>query len=228
MGKILPILGIFVIIGIFWFVAYDDSELDKTINRADSEAKKIIHEFGDTGEQIIFFGDPQAPLTEFIYVEKDVTKQVYNNSTKQYENVTTTELEKIPTSEVGITSLDLQRGDTKVCKRGNQCKITGEITLIDPNTKLEIAPPYGFFLQVSCESSNDPVMNCNNFTPRIQNIITHADKSFDYTFTTDRNDPTGFYTVLVSVASKYKSLNPETQLEEYVRRDGTLRLELIP
>mgnify|MGYP001562561566 CR=1 FL=1 len=228
MGKAIAILGILIIAGLFWYVAYDSMNLQQATEKQFSEAKRLIHEFGDSGEEIQFFLDPQPPLTEFTYVENQVQKTVFNNNTGQYENVTATEIEKVPTSEITVNSYDIQSATTnKICKIGNQCKISGQITLIDPATGLEIPPPYGYFIQITCETSTHDVMNCNNFDTRVENIMTYADKSFSYTFTTDQNDPPGQYVVLVSVASKFTTTDPETGSQIKVRRDGILNLELV-
>lgn len=232
MGKLIPLLGIAVILGGFWYIADQEGSLDQTLTDDFTEAERLVREFGNSGEEIVFYIDPQPPLTEWTYVETEVITQerFYNNETGKVEtrDITTTEIEKVPTSEVSVTSYDRQTADTKVCKRGNQCDITGEITLIDPNTGLEIPPPYGFLMTIHCDSSTDPVLNCGNFNPRVQNELTFADKSFKYTFTTSNKDPTGFYQAKVSVASKFKVVDPTTGFESLVTRDGVLRVEVTP
>lgn len=228
MGKIIPVLAIIVIIGGFYFVASSNDKLDQTLQEDFTAAKQLVHKFGNSGEEIIFYIDPQPPITEWSYNEIQVEERFYNNDTGKVETRTVTEIEKVPTSVVLVESYDRQTADTKVCKRGNQCDITGEITLIDPNTGLEIAPPYGFFIEIKCQTTSDPILNCGNFSTRTFNDLTYADKSFKYTFTTTQNDPTGDYRATVSVASKFKIVDPLTGFESVERRDGTISVKITP
>lgn len=228
MGKLFPILGIIVILGGFMYVASENDALDRTLTEDFTEAKRLVNEFGNTGEEIVFYIDPQPPITEWVYVDVIQEERYYNNATGKVETREVVTQEQVPSSEVTVESYDRQTANTKVCKRGNQCDITGEITLIDPSTGLEIPPPYGFFMQISCQTTTDPVLDCNNFTPRTKNDLTFADKSFKYTFTTTPNDPTGFYTAQISVASKFKTVDPLTGYESLVRRDGQLQVEITP
>lgn len=209
------------------YIGDQNNTLGRTLENDFTEAERLVREFGNSGEKIVFFVDPQPPITEFTYVNKEVEKEVYNYETGEIETITTLELEKVPTSEVAISSYDRQTANTKVCKRGNQCDINGEITLINPVTGLPVDPPYGFLMSIKCETSTDSVINCQNFTTRTENILTHDENVFSYTFTTNQNDPTGIYLATVSITSKFKELNPETQLTEFIRRDGVLRVEIV-
>lgn len=227
MGKLFPLLGIMVIIGGFWFLADSQGSFEEKFQDDFTEAKRLVNEFGNSGEKIVFYIDPQAPIAEYTYVETEVETEVFNYDTGEIETVTTTEVEKVKTSEISVNSYDRQTANTKVCKRGNQCDITGEITLIDPTTGLEIQPPYGLLMQIVCETSHDPILQCSNFSARSQNILTFGDKSFLYTFTTNSNDPLGTYSALVSITSKFTITDPETGNERPVTRDGVLKLEIV-
>jgi len=237
MGKLLPILGIIGLVALFVYLLSGNfttsADLQQSIksdfSEASSQARRLVYEFGNAGEQIAFFQDPQAPVTEWTFVEQEVTKDIVNDITGEIETVTQTELVKVKTSEVEIYSQDRQTGDRKVCKRGHQCDITGEITLIDPNTSLVIDPPYGFLMIVECETSNDEfIHSCQPFNPRVVNQVTYGDRSFKYTFVTSKKDsPLGIYTATVQVTSKFMVTDPETGLQKPVVNTGVLRVELV-
>lgn len=228
MGKLFPIVGVIVLFGVLFWLVTANENLGSDIQADYTEAERLVREFGNSGEEIVFYLDPQPPTSEYTYVEKEVEKQVYNNATGKVETVTEIEFEKVPTSEVTVYSRDRQTGDTKVCKRGNQCDITGEMTLIDPITGLVIDPPYGYFLSIECIEARDPaITSCQSFSSRADNKLTYGDKSFKYSFTTNLNDPIGTYSVQISVTSKFKVADPDTGLERPVVRDGFLDLELI-
>lgn len=229
MGKLIPILGIVAILATFYYFISTDSNFEASVKQDYTEARRLVNEFGNSGEEIVFYLDPKPPITEFTYVEKEVEKIVFNNATGETETVTVKEIEKVPTSEVSVYSKDRQTGNLKVCKRGHQCDITGEITLIDPVTGLAIDPPYGFLMIIECETSHDPyIQSCQSFSPRVVNDLTFGDKSFKYTFTTDsRKDPLGFYTAQISVTSKFKFTDPTTGLQRPEVRDGVLRVEVV-
>lgn len=229
MGKILPFFGIIGIVIIMYFVLSAGDGLEDQVRADYTEAQELVKKFGNSGEEIVFYLDPQPPVTEYTYVEKIIEKEVIDNVTGEITIVEEKELEKVPTSEVTVYSKDRQTGDIKVCKRGHQCDITGEITLIDPNTGLAIDPPYGFFLSVECDQPNDPLIHsCQAFDTRTQNILTFGDRSFKYTFTTDtRDDPLGFYVASIAVTSKFKITDPTTGLERPEVRESSLRIEVV-
>lgn len=235
MGKLLPILGIIGLLALLVYLLSGNVGvgLPQSIaidqEKINSEARKLIYEFGNAGENINFYLDPPPPLTEFTTIEQEVTKDVLNEATGVIETITTTELVEVPTSEIEVYSQDRQTGDRKVCKRGHQCDVTGEITLIDPNTLLPIDPPYGFLLVVECETSHDEfIHSCQPFSPRVVNEVTYGDRSFLYTFTTSPKDsPLGIYTVTVQVTSKFMITDPQTGLQKPQVNTGVLRVELV-
>ena len=87
MGKLIPIVGILVIIGGMVYLADSNESFDETFVEDFTEAKRLVNEFGNSGEEIVFYIDPQPPVTEFTYVETEVTTQerFFNNATGQVE-----------------------------------------------------------------------------------------------------------------------------------------------
>ena len=182
-----------------------------------AKTKELIHSFIDTGDQIIFEGVIESPVTEFIYVEKQVTETVTLDNGTQV-NQTRTVIERVDTSEsiVSVSATDRQTGDALVCHLGHQCDVEGKIVLIDPLTNQQVQPPYGFLIQIECISTNHPVMTCNNFKTISSTERTFPDSTFKYTFTTSQTtNPPGKYIATVVITSKYKVNN------EFIEETGT-------
>src|SRR3990167_224549 len=201
------LLGVAGIIVIIIVVTYASQPSAKDFD-FQANVKAIIHSF-ETGDQIIFDGIIDSPVTEFIYVEKQVTETVTLENGTQI-NQTKTILEKVDTTKslVTVSAQDRQTGDTLVCRLGHQCDVTGKITLIDPTTNKEIQPPYGFLINIKCINANHPVMTCNNFKEIVSTERTFPDSTFKYTFTTSQAiNPPGDYLATVVITSKFKVNN---------------------
>ena len=215
------LLGIAGVIGLIALLAFVTQGGEKTGENVYSEARRLIHEF-PTGDQIIFEGNIQEPITEFIYQEKQVTTTTTLDNGTQIEK-TETVIEKVPSSELQLSVQERQSGDYKVCRLGYQCDISGQITLIDPNTGKEIQPPYGFFLQIECINADHPVMTCNNFDIIVVQERTQSDKSFKYTFTPSASkNPPGDYMATVVITSKFKDAR-----DQYIEFEGTQMIKMI-
>src|SRR3990167_2741725 len=215
------LLGVAGIIVIIIVVTYASQPSAKDFD-FQANVKAIIHSF-DTGDLIIFDRIIESPVTEFIYVEKQVTETVTLENGTQI-NQTKTVLEKVDTTEslVTVSAQDRQTGDTLICRLGHQCDVTGKITLIDPTTNKEIQPPYGFFIQIECINADHQMMNCNNFNTISVSERTFPDSTFKYTFTTNSaKNPPGDYLATVVITSKFKVNN------KFIEETGTREIKIV-
>jgi len=223
-------IGIIGLVVLMVYIAYETDFAEDTTIRKEAEA--FIFKYNDYGEQIEIFKDPTPPQSEDQYRYEEVaviavdeegntfkcdedlklkdcdgTKLIVGNLTKVSEIITEVQ--------------DRQTLKYKVCKLGHQCDIAGKITLINPITKAEIDPPYGFAYVIRCVESDAQNLKigrrtCDDFEDRTETIISFPDASFLISFTTTGSNPPGIYEAIIKVNSHFTEITPdgrEVQLE---------------
>ncbi len=206
------LVGILVIIGGLVLLAYDNNP--NVLDQSHKEARTLLATFGD--ESIAFDLEPQAPKTEFVYIEVEKEVEVVaDDGTITTENQTS--LEKVPTSEIYGEISDRQTGNTKIVKRGHQSDITGTIILLDPVTQTRIPPPYSYQLTLDCDFREW----CNT-NPIGINSNTDGEGKFKYTWTTTSKDSLGEYKIFVRITSQALDSNGNRQVLEHF-----MNLELV-
>jgi len=210
-----------VLVSFGFFALQDEDELKDIQENIEAEAMKKIQTFGDSGEYVEWDLLPLPPKQEYIWQQTEVQVEKEVDGKIILVNETITEKVLTAESEILMELKDRQSGDTRVCKRGHQCDVTGKIILIDPISGLQLKPIM-FHYQIICRTSQDPVLICDNYTGLTDTILSYPDSTFKVSFTTNQNDPTGMYELFVRATSKYKDAD-----DQPVQRESSLDIELI-
>lgn len=184
---------IFVVTGLGYIAITNDEAVRSNIKADYSEARQLIATFRDG--DVAFDLEPQAPITEFVYIETTKEQVVISeNGTETIQNVT--KIERVESSEIFTEIRDRQTGQIKIVKRGHQSDITGIIVLRDPISGVTLKPPYTYHFTLECDFRDF----CNT-NPIGINEITDGSGKFLYSWTTDSTDTLGFYQAFVRVTS---------------------------
>ena len=197
---ILVIIG--VLLGFVMLVMYLP---EQQITPYDDEARKLITQFTESGEYIGFDIDPLPPVTKYVYDEnKNISGIVQSDGT----TIPVTEEEAKQLSSVNLDVQDRNLSQTKICKKGYQCDITGVISLVDPVTGDKIPPPYFYSLTVDCDYRDFCALSPSL---SVKPTLTFNDGTFKYTFVITEKIPVGQYQVTVYVTSYYTNEDGEQE-----------------
>lgn len=210
---ILFVVGCFVLL-----IMYAPNE---KISTAEDQARQLITQFTKSGEYIGFDLDPTPPVTKYRYEPVQKTKQItFENGTTV--NQTETVYEKTEVKQTTTLSVDIQDRtlkQSKICKLGYQCDITGTIILIDPTTDKKIPPPYSYLATIDCDFRSF----CNLGSALSSNEATFGDGSFKYTWIPTPAQGIGEYRLTVYVISHFT--NQDT--DENERRIAVRNIEVV-
>ena len=205
--QLIYLVLIIVLLGGLLALIYYTPQQDPSMTINDS-AKQLITQFTKSGEYIGFDQDPTPPVTIYTYkpVQKTHTISFPNGTIK---NQTDTIYEQVPAelSTISINAQDRILKESKICKTGYQCDITGTINLIDPVTQKRITPPYAYLITIDCDYRTDctlsPSLNAND--------ATYPDGSFKYTWVPTPAIKIGEYHATIFTTSKYTNQNGENE-----------------
>ena len=181
-----------------------------------NDVQQLITTFTKSGEYIGFDMDVAPPITKYVYdAQKNIAGKILDNGT--ISPVTEEEVKELSTLDVNVQ--DRQQGQSKICKMGYQCDITGVINLIDPSTGDRIPPPYSYSLTIDCDYRDFCALS-----PSISQkpTLTFDDGTFKYTFVITEKIPIGQYQVTVYVTSYYTN-----EEGEQARRFATRLIEVV-
>ena len=182
----------------------------------DDEARQLITQFTKSGEYIGFDVDPLPPVTRYVYDEnKNISGIIQNDGT----TIPVTEEEAKQLSSVNLDVQDRNLSQTKICKQGYQCDITGIISLVDPVTGDKIPPPYFYSLTVDCDYRDFCALSPSL---SVKPTLTFNDGTFKYTFVITEKIAIGEYQVTVYVTSYYTNEDGEQ-----ARRLATRLIEVV-
>ena len=187
-------------------------------NQYRDEARRLITQFGE-GEYIGFDVDPTPPVTKYIYgINNEVTAKILENGTA----VPVTEEEKQEIKLLSSTELNVQDrklSQSKICKMGYQCDITGIISVIDPNTNQKIPPPYSYLITIDCD-----YRDFCSLTPSLSaNERTYPDGTFKYTWVITEKVVIGEYRVTIDTPSQFKDETGKQQSNIAIRMIEVVR-----
>ena len=208
---ILVIIG--VLLGFVMLVMYLPQQ---EITPYDDEARRLITQFSEAGEIIGFDVDIAPPVTKYVYnSEKQIIGQVSGDGSIQ--PIPEEEAKQLSTLDVNVQDRELSQ--SKICKLGYQCDITGIINLIDPSTGDRIPPPYSYSLTIDCDYRDFCALS-----PSISQkpTLTFNDGTFKYTLVVTEKIPIGEYLVTVYVTSYYTNEDGEQK-----RRMATRTIEVV-
>ena len=208
---ILVIIG--VLLGFVMLVMYLP---EQEITPYDEEARRLITQFTEAGENIGFDVDVEPPVTKYVYnSDKQIIGQVSGDGTIQ--PIPEEEAKQLSTLDVNVQDRELSQ--SKKCKLGYQCDITGIINLIDPSTGDRIPPPYSYSLTIDCDYRDFCALS-----PSISQkpTLTFNDGTFKYTLVVTEKIPVGEYMVTVYVTSYYTNEDGEQK-----RRMATRTIEVV-
>ena len=208
---ILVIIG--VLLGFVMLVMYLP---EQEITPYDDEARRLITQFSEAGEIIGFDVDVAPPVTKYVYnSEKQIIGQVSGDGSIQ--PIPEEEAKQLSTLDVNVQDRELSQ--SKICKLGYQCDITGIINLIDPSTGDRIPPPYSYSLTIDCDYRDFCALS-----PSISQkpTLTFNDGTFKYTLVVTEKIPVGEYLVTVYVTSYYTNEDGEQK-----RRMATRTIEVV-
>ena len=209
---------VFILTGIILLIMYAPN---KEISTAYDDTRQLITQFTKSGEYIGFDVDPTPPVTTYRYepVEKTRTVTLDDGS---IVNRTETVYEKVEVKEQTTLSVDVSDRilkQSKICKLGYQCDITGTISLIDPTTDKKIPPPYSYLATIDCDFRDF----CNLGSALSSNEATFGDGSFKYTWIPTPAQGIGEYRLTIYVISHFT--NQDTNENE--RRIAVRNIEVI-
>lgn len=211
-------LIIVILAGFILLIMYAPNE---KISTAEDQARQLITQFTKSGEYIGFDIDPSPPVTTYRYEPVQKTRQItFENGTTL--NRTETVYEKIENQPATTLSVDIQDRvlkQSKICKLGYQCDITGTISLVDPTTDKKIPPPYSYLATIDCDFRDF----CNLGSALSSNEATFGDGSFKYTWIPTPKQGIGEYRLTIYVISHYT--NQDTAENE--RRVAVRNIEVI-
>ena len=208
---ILVIIG--VLLGFVMLVMYLP---EQEITPYDEEARRLITQFTEAGENIGFDVDVEPPVTKYVYnSDKQIIGQVSSDGSIQ--PIPEEDAKQLSTLDVNIQ--DRQQSQSKICKMGYQCDITGIINLIDPSTGDRIPPPYSYSLTIDCDYRDFCALS-----PSISQkpTLTFDDGTFKYMLVITEKIPVGEYIVTVYVTSYYTNEDGEQK-----RRMATRTIEVV-
>jgi hypothetical protein len=160
-----------------------------------SEARQLITQFTKSGEYIGFDVDPNPPVTQYTYKQKELLRTVtLANGTQINQTETVYEQVETPQTSISIGIQDRNLQQPKICKLGYQCDITGMINLIDPLTEKKIPPPYPY-----------------------------SDGTFRYTWIPTEKIGIGEFRATIYVTSKYTNQDNENERRIAVRTIQVVR-----
>lgn len=182
----------------------------------DDEARQLITQFTKSGEYIGFDVDPLPPVTKYIYdADKNITGKIQSDGTI----IPVSEEEAKQLSTVDLNVQDRNLSQTKICKKGYQCDITGTISLVDPVSGDKLPPPYFYSLTVDCDYRDFCALSPSL---SVKPTLTFNDGTFKYTFVITEKIPVGQYQVTVYVTSYYTNEDGEQE-----RRLATRLIEVV-
>jgi len=201
-------------LGLLATVVYFDIDtretgLPKDLSQLPEQIRKITDTF-ETGTQVLWDLEPTPPTTETVKIEVEKTREVTSEDGTVTEE-TYTEIEEIPSSEIYLYQQDRQTGQSKICVRGHQCDIIGQVSLISPITLEEVTPPHTVHFQISCEFQEF----CNLLGGEIsRTLISDGEGNFKYTWTTTYKDVIQDYHAFVRVTSQFEDVDGNRILDE--------------
>jgi hypothetical protein len=203
--------GVLLIVILVVFVFVISSLPGKPKVPYDDEARQLITQFTKSGEYIGFDVDPLPPVTKYVY---DVNQQITGIVSA---NGTVTPVTEEEAKELSLLTLDVQDRElsqSKICKKGYQCDITGKIVLVDPETGDKLPPPHKYSLTIDCDYRDFCALSPSL---SIKPTLSFNDGTFKYTFVVTEKIPTGEYHVTVFVTSFYTSNDGEQERRMAVR-----------
>ena len=202
---ILVIIG--VLLGFVMLVMYLP---EQQITPYDDEARKLITQFTESGEYIGFDIDSSPPVTKYVYDSNNIiTGKV--DALGNITPVTEEEVKELTTLDVNVQ--DRKLSQSKICKKGYQCDITGIVNLIDPATGNRIPPPYSYLITISCDYRDF----CSLSPSLSSNGVSFSDGTFKYTWVITEKVTVGEYEVSVYVPSHYTNENGEQERRLAIR-----------
>mgnify|MGYP001576759002 CR=1 FL=1 len=208
---ILVIIG--VLLGFVMLVVYLP---EQQITPYDDEARRLITQFTESGEYIGFDIEPSPPVTKYVYDSNNVITGKVDGSGNI---IPVTEEEVKELSNVDLNVQDRILNESKICKMGYQCDITGKILLIDPSTGERIPPPYKYSLTIDCDYRDYCTLSPS---VSIKPTLTFNDGTFKYPFVVTEKITVGEYRVTVFVTSYYTNEDGEQE-----RRMKTRMIEVV-